>query len=202
MVNKIFINNNIILKKLALKDINENYLSWLSDTTLKKNLVNISFKNINLLKEYYKKTIKKKYLIFFGIFYKGKHIGNIKFENIFINSAIASWGILIGDKDFRGKKIGYEVLSKSMNYLESKFNIKKFIISVSHYNLQAKKLYHSLGFRILKIKKDKIFLIKKCEFSKIILGSANFGNNYGIRKKNIRKNEIKNILKIRQTIWN
>ena len=70
MVNKIFINNNIILKKLALKDINENYLSWLSDTTLKKNLVNISFKNINLLKEYYKKTIKKKYLIFLGFFIK------------------------------------------------------------------------------------------------------------------------------------
>jgi aryl-alcohol dehydrogenase-like predicted oxidoreductase/RimJ/RimL family protein N-acetyltransferase len=195
MVNKIFINNNIILKKLVLKDINENYLSWLSDTTLKKNLVNISFKNISLLKEYYKKTIKKKHLIFFGIFYKEKHIGNIKFENIFMNSAIASWGILIGDKNFRGRKIGYEVLSKSMNYLESKFNIKNFIISVSHYNLQAKKLYHNLGFRILKIKKDKIFLIKKCEFSKIILGSANFENDYGIRKKNIRKHEIKNILR-------
>ena len=35
-------------------------------------------------------------------------------------SATASWGILIGDRKFRGKKIGYEVLSKSMSYLEKK----------------------------------------------------------------------------------
>ncbi len=195
MINKIFINNHLILKKLTLKNINENYLSWLKDTSLSKNLVNVNFKNIDQLRQYYKKTIKKRYLFFFGIFYKGKHIGNIKFENIFMNSAIASWGILIGDKNFRGKKIGYEVLSKSMNYLERKFKIKNFIISVSHYNESARKLYFNLGFRKLKIKNGKIFLIKKCLFSKIILGSANFGNHYGIRKIYIKKSNIRSILR-------
>ena len=49
--------------------------------------------------------IKKKNLFFFGIFYKERHIGNIKFENIFMYSATASWGILIGDRKFRGKKL-------------------------------------------------------------------------------------------------
>ena len=162
MINKIIINNSIILKKLTLKDINENYLSWLNDASLKKNLVNINFKNIDQLRQYYKKTIKKQNLFFFGIFYRDRHIGNIKFENIFMNSKIASWGILIGDRKFRGKKIGYEVLSKSMSYFEKKFKIKNFIISVTHFNESARKLYFNLGFRKLKIKNGKIFLIKKC----------------------------------------
>ena len=195
MINKIIINNSIILKKLTLKDINENYLSWLNDASLKKNLVNINFKNIDQLRQYYKKTIKKQNLFFFGIFYRDRHIGNIKFENIFMNSKIASWGILIGDRKFRGKKIGYEVLSKSMSYFEKKFKIKNFIISVTHFNESARKLYFNLGFRKLKIKNGKIFLIKKCLFSKIILGSANFRNQYGIRKIYINKNRIRNILK-------
>ena len=58
--------------------------------------------------------IKKKNLIFFGIFFNGKHIGNLKFENIYLNSKNAVWGILIGDKKYRGKGIGNQVLSKSM----------------------------------------------------------------------------------------
>ena len=104
MVSEIIINPNLKLKKLTLKDVNENYLSWFDDPSLKKNLFNIKYKNLNELKKYYKKTIKKKYLIFFGIFYKKKHIGNLKFENIYENSSKASWGILIGKKKLKGKK--------------------------------------------------------------------------------------------------
>ena len=195
MVNKIIINNSITLKKLTLRYINQNYLSWLDDANVKKNLVNVNFKNVDQLKQYYQKMIKKKNLFFFGIFYKERHIGNIKFENIFMYSATASWGILIGDRKFRGKKIGYEVLSKSMSYLEKKFKIENFIISVTHFNESARKLYFNLGFRKFKVKNKKIFLIKKCLLSKIILGSANFTNQYGVRKKYISKPRIKNILK-------
>ena len=36
MVNKIIINNSITLKKLTLKYINQNYLSWLDDANVKK----------------------------------------------------------------------------------------------------------------------------------------------------------------------
>ena len=157
MVNKIIINNSITLKKLTLKYINKNYLSWLDDANVKKNLVNVNFKNVDQLKQYYQKMIKKKNLFFFGIFYKERHIGNIKFENIFMYSATASWGILIGDRKFRGKKIGYEVLSKSMSYLEKKFKIENFIISVTHFNESARKLYFNLDLENLKLKTIKFF---------------------------------------------
>ena len=191
---KIIINNKLKLKKLSIKDINTNYLSWLRDEELKKNLVNVHYDNLDQLKKYFKKKIKIKNLYFFGIFYENKHIGNIKFENIYLKSKIASWGILIGDKKFRGKKIGYEVLSKSMDFIEKKFRIENFIISVTHFNENAKKLYYKLGFRNYKFKNSKIFLIKKCLSSKIVIGTANFGNYYGKRRTHINKSKAKAIL--------
>ena len=60
MLNKIIINKKLILIKIILKNINNNYLSWLRDPSLKKNLVNIRFKNVDELKKYYKKIIEKK----------------------------------------------------------------------------------------------------------------------------------------------
>ena len=194
MLNKIIINKKISLKRLSLTNIDNNYLSWLKDVSLKRNLVNIYFDNVEQLRQYYKKTIKKKNLIFFGIFYKNKHIGNLKFENIYQNSKDASWGILIGNKKYRGQGIGKEVLSKSMRYLEEKFNIRNFIISVTHFNRIARKLYFNLGFRKLKFKNGKIFLIRRSLPSKIIIGSANFRNIYGNRKCSVDQNDIKNIL--------
>ena len=195
MLNKIIINKKLILKKLILKNINNNYLSWLRDPSLKKNLVNIRFKNVDELKKYYKKIIEKKHLFFFGIFYMGKHIGNLKFENIYHNSQNASWGILIGDKKYRRRGMGNEILSKSMHYLEKKYNLRNFIISVTHFNKSARKLYYNLGFRKFKIEGGKIFLIRRSFTSKIILGSANFKNTYGHRKYFLDKKKIKSILR-------
>ena len=54
MLNKKIINKNISLKKLSLKNIDNNYLSWLKDTSLKKNLVNVYFENVEQLRQYYK----------------------------------------------------------------------------------------------------------------------------------------------------
>lgn len=195
MINQIVISDKIVLKKLLLRDINERYLSWFNDKSLKKKLVNYNYKNIDQLKNYYRECLKKPNLLFFGIFLKEKHIGNIKFENIYLRSSIASWGILIGEKKFRGKKIGYEVLSKSMEFLEKKYQIQNFIISASYSNVNARRLYYNLGFRKLRHKNRKIFLIKKCFCSKIILGTANFENNYGIRNKYVSRKNVRNILK-------
>ena len=193
-MNEIFINKHIKLKKLKEKDINENYLSWFKDVAINANLVNVNYKSVDQLKRYFSKTIKKKNLYFFGIFFKGKHIGNIKFENIYINSSKASWGILVGDKNFRGKRVGYHVLSKSMDFIEKKFKIKNFIISVTHKNKIARKLYFNLGFRQFRTQNNKIFMKKNCISSKIILGTANFGNIYGLNQSHIKSFETKSIL--------
>ena len=90
---------------------------------------------------------------------------------------------MIGDKKYRGKGIGNQVLSKSMRFLENRYSIKNFIISVTHLNKNAIKLYSDLGFRRFKYSKGKIFLIRRTLPSKIILGSANLIICTDIEKK-------------------
>ena len=91
MVNKIIINNSITLKKLTLRYINQNYLSWLDDANV-KNLVNVNFKNVDQLKQYYQKMIKKKNLFFFGIFYKERDILEILNLKIFLCTLLQHHG--------------------------------------------------------------------------------------------------------------
>ena len=87
--------------------LNEVYEVWISGNSDPKRKLKFTLEMIKVKK----RTINNKNLIFFGIFYKSKHIGNLKFENIYKNSKNASWGILIGNKKYRGKGIGNEVLS-------------------------------------------------------------------------------------------
>ena len=194
MKNFININNKITLKNLTIKNINQNYLNWFQDSNIKKNIINTNFLKLADLKKYYFKEKKKKNLVFFGIFYKKRHIGNLKYENIYKNSEKASFGILIGNKSYRGKNIGYKVLKKSMNFLVQKYEIKKFIITSNKKNKKALNLYKKLNFKIFKNNAKQSFLVWDAFLSKIVIGTANFYNIYGIRKKIVKKNDIKNII--------
>jgi len=194
MKNLISINKNLFLKDLSIKNINYNYLNWFQDQEIKKNIINTEFFNLSDLKEYLVKEKRKKNTIFLGIFHKKKHIGNLKYEKIYKNSREASFGILIGNKNYRGKEIGYKVLSKSINFFVKKYKKKKFIISSKKKNYKALNLYKKLGFRIIKYLNNRIFLELDVFLSKVVIGTANFENIYGIRKKRVKKNNIRNIL--------
>ena len=194
MKNLININQNLFLKNLSIKNINQNYLNWFQDQEIKRNIINTNFFKLSDLKKYFLKEKKKKNTIFFGIFYKKKHIGNLKYEGIYKNSRKASFGILIGNKNYRGKEIGYKVINKSINFLIEKYRIKKFIISCKKNNYKALNLYKKLGFRIIKNLNNQVFLELDVFLSKVVIGTANFKNIYGIRKKIVKKNDIKNIL--------
>ena len=177
MKNLININQNLFLKNLSIKNINQNYLNWFQDQEIKRNIINTNFFKLSDLKKYFLKEKKKKNTIFFGIFYKKKHIGNLKYEGIYKNSRKASFGILIGNKNYRGKEIGYKVINKSINFLIEKYRIKKFIISCKKNNYKALNLYKKLGFRIIKNLNNQVFLELDVFLSKVVIGTANFKND-------------------------
>ena len=85
-------------------------------------------------------------------------------------------------------------MSKSINFFVEKYKIKKFIISSKKKNYKALNLYKKLGFRIIKYLNNRIFLELDVFLSKVVIGTANFENIYGIRKKRVKKNNIRNIL--------
>ena len=61
-------------------------------------------------------------------------------------SAVAEFGIFIGDKNSRGDGIGTEVMRQLIDYAFLSLNLRKVFLKVITENLAAIKLYKSVGF--------------------------------------------------------
>jgi len=55
---------------------------------------------------------------------------------------------LIGDKDYRGKSVGTEVLKASAQWLKLNKNIRQIVLGVSKDNINAIRSYTKTGFVI------------------------------------------------------
>lgn len=189
---------NYSLKKMRLKYVNDNYISWFKNDKVKE-YINFNPKNLEELKKDVKTKIEDKNSLFLAIFTKSKkHIGNILIHNIDKKNYSANLGILIGNKKFRNKKVGSETLKYLTNWLNKFLNIKKIYLGVSKNNKQAIRLYLKVGFEVYLKKKKTIIMCYSHLKNKFILGTAQFGLNYGITRKNnktLEKNSIKNIYK-------
>ena len=183
---KIFISASIFLRHLRISDVNNNYLSWFKDNSIKNIIKNNSYRNISELKKYFRKQIFNK-VIFLGIFVKKNkktilHIGNIKFENINYKNNNATLGILIGKKKFRNLGIGQEIIIKACNWIYNKKNIHLVNLSLNKTNFIALRVYKKCGFIIKKIEKNNIIMERNYFINKIVIGTANFVNNYNLVK--------------------
>ena len=187
-----FNNRNFFIRHLKETDINKNYLNWFKDKDNKNFIINSNFESLKDLKIYYKNQIRKK-KIFLGIFNSNtnKHIGNIKFEKINFVKKSAVVGIFLGDKDYRNQGIGSKSIIAACDLIYKKLKIFKIFLGVGKKNLTAIKSYKNAGFYIYDSKKRTKFIMQRNYFfGKIIIGSANFENNYGIvGKKKISEKE-------------
>ena len=187
-----FNNKKFFIRNLKETDINKNYLNWFKNIKNKKFIVNSNFENLKELKIYYKNQIKEK-SIFFGIFDSNtnKHIGNIKFDNIKHIKKSAWVGIFLGDTNYRNQSIGSKSIIVACDLIYKKFKIFKIYLSVRKKNLVDISSYKNAGFYIYNSKKKiKFIMLRNYFLSKIIIGSANFENNYGIvGKKKISEKE-------------
>tara|TARA_B110000027_G_scaffold39742_1_gene43870 strand:+ start:321 stop:1694 length:1374 start_codon:yes stop_codon:yes gene_type:complete len=192
--NKIYFDDkNFFIRSLKNTDINNNYLNWFKKKNNTKYIVHSSFKELKDLKAYYINEIKKK-SIFFGIFESktNKHIGNIKFQKINLIKKTASVGIFLGNTSYQNKGLGSKSLIIACNLMYEKFKIFKIQLGVIKNNLKAINSYKNSGFYVCEnTKKNKIITLKRNYFlNKITIGTANFGNNYGIvANKKISKKE-------------
>ncbi len=141
-----------ILKPLTKDYVNYNYLSWL---TLKNTGSYIDYaKKISTLadlKQYVKNRENRRSVLFLAIFTKKthQHIGNIKYEPIDFKNKKATMGILIGDKNWRGKGVASEVITASNHYLKNNCNIQTIFLGVHQKNIFALLAYQKIGFDIV-----------------------------------------------------
>ncbi len=189
-----FITERFIVKKFSTKFITQKYLSWFGDKNISK-FIKFKPNNIYELKKNVKDTVNKKNTFFFAIFDKKKHIGNFKIHDVNYKKNLAWFGILIGDKNYRGKSVSTEIIEHCKIFLLKKkiFYLK---LNVDKNNIAALKSYKKSGFILDKENKKFITMTCKIYLKKIILGLAQLQSIYGVTNKTKKKLTVSDSIKI------
>lgn len=139
----------IYLRALSSDDVQERYLSWLNDEETTKGLASGIFPStLAELNDFVQRTTNNRNVVMLAICASENdlHIGNIKLDQFDWVSRTCELGILIGDKNYWGKGIGYEVCSLVLQYAFEDLNMRKVTLAVYANNPAAIKLYQKLGF--------------------------------------------------------
>ena len=140
------------LRKLSVNDDLNSYLYWMQTPSNNPFILGaaLSF-DLNQLKNFIKTCNNRSDVNLFGIFTNkdSVHIGNIKFDEINLLNKSATFGILIGDKKFRGKGFAEEAIIASVLWLKDNYDIETIKLGVDHENISALNLYLKLGFKII-----------------------------------------------------
>lgn len=135
-----------VLKELQASDASERYLSWLSD---KDSAKYISYKQAETseLAQYIEQQYQDNNCFFWGIFTNNEHIGNIKYQRLSNHLNVATMGILIGEKSWRGRGVAGEIINSSMDFLKDHHGISEINLGVEKSNTPAIKAYENIGFK-------------------------------------------------------
>jgi ribosomal-protein-alanine N-acetyltransferase len=154
IINKIKVRDNIFAEYINTDLFDpEKYLKWLSDKESNPFIMATSQEwNREKLLKYINEQNDSETTALIGIFDTSlnNHIGNIKFENVYFRSLNCSLGILIGEPEYRGVGVGTAVLSETIKFISSEFEIFEFFLGVDKKNINAINTYTKLGFRIVK----------------------------------------------------
>lgn len=140
----------IYLRAITMNDVTESYLSWLNDEETTKGLASGVFpSSIEELGKFVESVVSNKNVVMFAICDKSndEHIGNIKLDQFDWVGRTCELGLLIGNKKYWGKGIGYEVCRLTLEYAFTDLNIRKVSLAVYANNPAAIKLYEKLGFK-------------------------------------------------------
>lgn len=135
----------------------ERYLSWFSDSSTQQFIANLAY-SLEELQAYIAAKQANESCLFLGIFFQGEHIGNIKYEPIEKQTAQATMGILIGDKNWRGKGVAGEVILASSLFLHKHYGINRVLLGVEQENSAAVHAYSKLGFSKYKETPDGLYM--------------------------------------------
>ncbi len=92
---------------------------------------------------------------------EGRHIGATGLENIQRLHKRATFGIIIGDKEYWNKGYGSEAAKLIIDYGFKKLKLHKIDLGVYSYNPRAIKVYKRLGFKVEGRSREHTFWNKK-----------------------------------------
>ena len=151
------------LRQLSINDDLERYLYWMQTPSNNPFILSAALSyDLNKLKNFINTCNNRSDVNLFGIFTNKDdvHIGNIKFDEINLLNKSATLGILIGDKDYRGKGFAREVIIVSVLWLQDNYDIETIKLGVDPENLSALNLYLKLGFKIIENTKTRGYIME------------------------------------------
>ena len=167
MKNVLMESERFFLRTLIEDDVNARYLEWINGSD-KSQYINYTNQNrtVDEISTFVTERVNSDTVLFLGIFVResGEHIGNIKYEPIDFKKSYAIMGILIGEKNWRGRGVAAEVIKASSMWLHNKYGIKQIILGVNTGNIWAIKAYEKVGFS-----EKKTPLIRKIDKTNITM---------------------------------
>lgn len=140
--------DRLILEKMQLKHISNEYVSWMNDEEVYRYLETGGNYSKSDLESYLKAAEENDQLHFWAIKIKAndKHIGNIKIDPINFKHGYGEYGILMGDRDEWGKGFAREASKGVIDYCFDVLKLRKVTLGVVADNTAAVHLYRKLGF--------------------------------------------------------
>ena len=142
---------SVYLRPLERADLNERYLGWLNDPEVARYLESrTSPYTMQRLVDFYESVIAAPHNLFSAIIEKqgNQHIGNVKLAPISLVHKRATFGLLIGDKNFWGRGVGTEVTHLTVQYGFNRLNLHRINLGVFADHTSAVRSYEKVGFKI------------------------------------------------------
>jgi RimJ/RimL family protein N-acetyltransferase len=131
--------------------LNEQYLGWLNDPEINRYLESGIFPSTkDELEKFYQQVTNSRDQVILAIVDNEthQHIGNVKLGPINWVHRKATFGILIGDKQFWGRGIGEEATRLMIEYGFFRLNLRRIELGVYAEHEVAMRSYEKVGFRI------------------------------------------------------
>lgn len=141
--------SNVYLSIIDEKEL-KTIFEWKNDYDLLK-LINAHPSNNNMyeLYDWFDRNQSDKNQFMWGIheMSSGHIIGIVRLMFIDWISSVAEFGMYIGEKSYRGKGLGKEVLNLTLDFAFNKINMHRIYLKVDNTNNTAVNLYISCGFK-------------------------------------------------------
>ncbi len=138
------------LEPLFSQHLSQKYVDWMNDKQVNQFLESGGNYTLDMLRDFLT-DVSNRDMCFWAINDKlnNQHIGNIKIDPINFKHGWGEYGILIGDKSYWGKGVGFEVSKAVIEFcFEGNLKLRKINLGVRTENISAIALYKKLGFEI------------------------------------------------------
>lgn len=142
----------VILRKITLEDVTDEYASWFNDDEIRKYIENQPPKPYTkaMLETYVKQMLNEKDNYMFVILDKtnGTHIGNVKLHNFNHINGTCEYGMVIGNKQYWNKGYGEEVSNMIFDLAFNTLGMRKMWATIKANNPRVIRMVEKLGFTI------------------------------------------------------